>query len=90
MQRKTKSDHFDTISNRFLDPKLVCSEKIRLKVSFLVSDSFSSREPDQGWINVVELVLIWMSIYVPDQKPKLRCMKHACNLEKLGATEFLF
>ena len=82
MQRKTKSDHFDTISNRFLDPKLVCSEKIRLKVTFLVSDSFSSREPDQGWINGVELVLIWITISVPDQKQEMAMYETCIQLRK--------
>ena len=67
MQENTKSDHFETISNRFLDPKLVYSEKIRLIASFSVSDSFSSRGTDQEWMKMVELVLLWMSIYVLDQ-----------------------
>ena len=44
------SDHFETISNRFLDPKLFYSEKIRLIASVSVSDSFLSRGTDQEWI----------------------------------------
>ena len=67
MHENTRSDHFETISNRFLVPKLVCSEKIRLIASFSVSDSFSSRGTDQEWMKMVELVLLWMSIYVLDQ-----------------------
>ena len=46
MQENTQSDSFETISNRFLDLKLVCSEKIRSIVSISVSDSFSSRRTD--------------------------------------------
>ena len=40
------SDHFETISNRFLDPKLVYSEKIKSIVSISISDSFSSKGTD--------------------------------------------
>ena len=67
MQEKTKSDHFETISNLFLDLKLVCSEKIRLIASFSVSDSFSSRGTDQEWMKRVELVLLCVSTYLRDQ-----------------------
>ena len=67
MQEKTKSDFIETISNRFLAPKLVCSEKIRLVASFSVSDSFSSRGTDQEWMKRVELVLLCVSTYVRDQ-----------------------
>ena len=67
MQENTKSDHFETISNRFLVPKLVCSEKIRLIASFSVSDSFSSRGTDQEWTKRVELVLNCVSTYERNQ-----------------------
>ena len=67
MQEKTKSDFIETISNRFLVPKLVCSEKIRLVASSSVSDSFSSRGTDQEWMKRVELVLLCVSTYVRDQ-----------------------
>ena len=67
MQENTKPDNFETISNRFLVPKLVYSEKIRLIASFSVSDSFSSRGTDQEWMKMIELVLLGMTIYVIDQ-----------------------
>ena len=67
MLESTKSDHFETISNRFLVPKLVHSEKIRLIASFSVSDSFSSRGTDQEWTKRVELVLNCVSTYTGDQ-----------------------
>ena len=68
MQENIKSEHFETISYRFLDPKLVYSEKIGSIESFSVSDSFSSSGTDQEWMKMVELEVLWMSIYVLDQK----------------------
>ena len=68
MQEKTKSDRFETISNRFLDQKLECSEKIKLIVSIFVSYSFSSKGTDQDWMKRVELVLLCVPTYVRDQK----------------------
>ena len=58
MVENTTSGHFETISNRFLVPKLVYSEKIRLIASFSVSDPFSSRGTDQEWMKRVKLVLL--------------------------------
>ena len=46
MQENTKSDHFQTFSNRILDPNLVYSKKIRSIASISVLDSFSSRGTD--------------------------------------------
>ena len=59
MQEKTKSDHFETISNRFLDPKLVYSEKIKSIVSIRVSDSFSSKGTDHQkcWRTLSRIIL---------------------------------
>ena len=67
MQENTKSNHFKTISNRFLVPKLVGSEKIRSIGSISVSDSFSSRGTDQEWTKRVELVLNCVSTCARDQ-----------------------
>ena len=71
MQENTNSDHFETISNRFLVPKLVYSEKIRLIASFSVSGSFSSRGTDQEWTKRDELVLNYVSTYALDQNKKI-------------------
>ena len=43
---ETNSNHFENISNWFLVPKLVYSEKIRSIASISVSDSFLSRGTD--------------------------------------------
>ena len=67
MDEKIELENCETISIRFLDPKLVYKGKIRPIASFSVSDSFSSRGTDQEWMKMVELVLLWMSIYVLDQ-----------------------
>ena len=67
MDEKTELENRETISIRFLDPKLVYKGKIISIASFSVSDSFSSRGTDQEWMKMVELVLLWMSIYVLDQ-----------------------
>ena len=67
MDEKTELENCETISIRFLDPKLVYKGKIISIASFSVSDSFSSRGTDQEWMKKVELVLLWMSIYILDQ-----------------------
>ena len=67
MDEKIELENCETISIRFLDPKLVYKVKIRLIASFSVSDSFSSRGTDQEWMKRVELVLLCVSTYVRDQ-----------------------
>ena len=59
MQENSMSDHFDTISNRFLVPKLVYSKKIRSIASISVSDSFSSRGADhqECWRALSRIIL---------------------------------
>ena len=67
MDEKIELENCETIFIRFLDPKLGYKGKIRPIASFSVSDSFSSRGTDQEWMKMVELVLLWMSIYELDQ-----------------------
>ena len=90
MQEKTKSDHFETISNRFLVPKLVYSEKIRLIASFSVSDSFSSRGTDQEWTKRVELVLNCVSTYARDQNKNFDLSNMHVTSESFELLNFWF
>ena len=57
MDEKNELENCETISIRFLDPKLVYKGEIRPITSFSVPDSFSSRGTDQEWMKMVELVL---------------------------------
>ena len=56
---KDKQNHFEIISNLFLDPTLICSENIRLIALILVSDSFSSRgtHNQEYWRTISRIIL---------------------------------
>ena len=59
MQDNTKSDQFETLSNQFLDPKLVYSEKIRSIVSIAVLESLPSRGTDhQEWKKTLSQIIL--------------------------------